>query len=161
MADSDTEPGNPPVKKGKFTAILCLMLALAGAGAGYFAVTEGLFPVGQSAEKSATKDHPASAGKVAFVELPAVMISISGAPEIRHIRFRAHLEVEPDRKADVAHLVPRVMDVLNGYLRALEVAELEDSMALVRLRAQMLRRVQLIIGPGAVRDLLVMEFVLS
>ena len=161
MADSEADAGNPPVKKGKFKVILCLVLAIVGAGAGFFVVSEGLIPTGSGAEKSATMKHPAATGKVAFVELPAVMISISGAPEIRHIRFRAHLEVEPARKAEVAHLVPRVMDVLNGYLRAIEVAELEDSLALMRLRAQMLRRVQLIIGPGAVRDLLVMEFVLS
>ena len=58
-------------------------------------------------------------------------------------------------------LVPRILDVLNGYLRAVEVAELGDANALVRLRSQMLRRIQIVTGEGRVRDLLVTEFVLN
>jgi flagellar protein FliL len=57
--------------------------------------------------------------------------------------------------------MPRIVDVLNGYLRAVEVREFEDPAALVRLRAQMLRRVQIVTGEGRVRDLLVTEFVLN
>jgi flagellar FliL protein len=51
--------------------------------------------------------------------------------------------------------------VLNGYLRAVDAADLEDPAALVRVRAQMLRRVQLVTGEGRVRDLLVTEFLLN
>ena len=49
----------------------------------------------------------------------------------------------------------------NSYLRALELRDLEDPSALTRLRAQMLRRVQVVAGPERVNDLLVMEFVLN
>jgi flagellar FliL protein len=51
--------------------------------------------------------------------------------------------------------------VLNTYLRALSIADLEESTALVRLRAQMLRRVQIVTGEGRINDLLIMEFVLN
>ena len=61
----------------------------------------------------------------------------------------------------MTQLTPRVMDVLNSYLRAVEVSDLEDPSALIGLRAQMLRRIQLVTGDGRVRDLLIMEFVLS
>ncbi len=57
--------------------------------------------------------------------------------------------------------MPRVIDVLNSYLRALETSDLADSTALVRLRAQMLRRVQIVTGGDRVHDLLIMEFVLN
>ena len=57
--------------------------------------------------------------------------------------------------------MPRVLDVLNTYLRAVEVRDLEEPAALARLRAQMLRRVQVVTGEGRVRDLLVTEFVLN
>ena len=58
-------------------------------------------------------------------------------------------------------LLPRIVDVMNGYLRALDAAELENPAALVRLRAQMLRRIQIVTGEGRVRDLLITEFVLN
>ena len=53
-------------------------------------------------------------------------------------------------------LMPRIQDVLNSYLRAVEVRQLEDPSALLRLRAQMLRRVQIVTGEGRVRDLLIL-----
>ena len=57
--------------------------------------------------------------------------------------------------------MPRVLDTLNTYLRAVDVADLENPAALAKLRAQMLRRVQVVTGEGRVRDLLVTEFVLN
>ena len=57
--------------------------------------------------------------------------------------------------------MPRIVDVLNTYLRAVEVRDLEEPAAMARLRAQMLRRVQVVTGEGRVRDLLVTEFVLN
>jgi flagellar FliL protein len=75
--------------------------------------------------------------------------------------FTAQLEVEPAYSQEVTDLMPRIVDVLNGYLRAVKVAELEDPTALIRLRAQMLRRVQVVVGDGRVKDILIMEFVLN
>jgi len=69
--------------------------------------------------------------------------------------------VPPDYAAEVEAIRPRIVDVLNGYLRAIDIATLEDPVTLTRLRAQMLRRIQVIAGPGRVKDLLIMEFVLS
>jgi flagellar FliL protein len=57
--------------------------------------------------------------------------------------------------------MPRVIDVLNGYLRAVEPGDFDDPAILGRLRAQMLRRVQIVTGTERVRDLLIMEFVLN
>ena len=57
--------------------------------------------------------------------------------------------------------MPRVIDVLNGYLRAVEPSILSAPDALTRLRAQMLRRVRMVVGEDRVNDLLVMEFVLT
>ena len=39
--------------------------------------------------------------------------------------------------------------------------DIEDPAALARLRAQMLRRIQVVTGEGQVRDLLITEFVLN
>jgi len=58
-------------------------------------------------------------------------------------------------------LKPRIVDVLNGYLRAVTFAEMADPNALARLRGQMLRRIQVVTGEGRVKDLLIMEFVLN
>ena len=77
------------------------------------------------------------------------------------LRFTAQLEVVPDHLAEVESLRPRIVDVMNGYLRAVEPADFEDQMILSRLRSQLLRRIQIVTGEGRVRDLLIIEFVLN
>ena len=62
---------------------------------------------------------------------------------------------------EVITLLPRVVDILNGYLRAVEVSELENPSALVRLRSQILRRLQIVAGEGRIKDVLIMEFVVN
>jgi flagellar FliL protein len=138
--------------------ILGAVLAPIAAACGYFAVSLGVIPLpGSASEKPATD----AAEHVAFVPVDPMIISIGRGGESRHLRFHAQLEVTPAHAPEVQTLMPRVVDVLNGYLRAVDIRDLEDTAALIRLRAQMLRRVQIVTGEGRVKDLLIMEFVLS
>ena len=107
------------------------------------------------------KETPIAHGETVFVEVDPITISLNDSQAAQHLRFRAQLEVSTDFKNEVKASLPRVTDVMNSYLRALELRDLTGPMALVRLRSQMLRRVQVVIGKGRVRDLLVMEFVLN
>jgi len=50
---------------------------------------------------------------------------------------------------------------MNTYLNALEAARFEDPIALIKLRSQLLRRIQIVTGEGRVEDLLIMEFILQ
>lgn len=162
---SDQEPaeeGDPP-KKSKLPLILGLVLALAGGGGGFYATWSGMILGGGDEEKAETKDKEIKDpfADIAYVEIDQMIISVKAAPQQRLLRFRAQLEVPKDYADDVTKLLPRVVDVLNSYLRALEVADLEDQSALTRLRAQMLRRVQVVTGQDRVNDFLIMEFVLT
>lgn len=147
-----------PKRTGKRGLLLGGALALAAIPAGYFAVASGALPLtgGPSSES-----RPQTPVEVSFVAVEPMIISLGRASESRHLRFHAQLEVAPEHALDVQALLPRVVDVLNGYLRAVDIRDIEDPAALIRLRAQLLRRVQIVTGEGRVRDLLIMEFVLS
>ena len=77
-----------------------------------------------------------------------------------HLKITLVIEVGPGREAEVEAVKPRVIDILNGFLRAVDEREFHLPRSMERLRAQMLRRVQLVTPEGAVRDLLIQEFVL-
>ena len=158
----------PPPKKSKAPLLIGLILALVGAGAGFFLVTAGILFGAPAAEEHAAPDdsHGAPAHgdaepalAVAFVPLDPLVITLPGNQKF--LRFTAQVEVAPDQKPAVEAIVPRIVDVLNSYLRAVSLEELADPAALLRLRAQMLRRVQVVAGPDKVRDLLIMEFVIN
>lgn len=162
--DVDVEQ-NAPRKASKLPLLLGLVLALLGGGGGFFAVQSGMLGGDAASEtkeaEAASKEDSTPAVAVAFVPIDPLVISLPGTGGRDHLRFSAQLEVSPAYVAEVEAIKPRIVDVLNGYLRAVEIAALEDPASLVRLRAQMLRRIQVVTGPGRVNDLLIMEFVLS
>ena len=162
MVDAAVPAEEAPKKRSKLPLIIGLVLMLALGGGGFYAVYSGLILAPHDAAETAPEDdHSAEPiPDVAFVALDPMIISL-GANGARNLRFSAQLEVPKASATEVEHLKPRVMDVLNGYLRAVELRDLEDPTALMRLRAQMLRRVQVVTGEGRINDLLIIEFVFN
>ena len=162
MAETDENEIETPKKASKRPFVIGLVLALLGGGGAFYAVYSGLI-LGEAVESESHVGTHAAADMpdVAFIPLEPLVISLGSETGGRHLRFRAQLEVVPTHKGEVETLIPRVIDVLNSYLRALDLKDLEDSSALVKLRAQMLRRVQIVTGGERVNDLLIMEFVLN
>ena len=162
MSDATADTQEVPAKPSKLPLLIGIVLALAGAGGGYYAVSSGMLSLGTpQAHSTAEIARPEALPDIAFIEIEPIMISLNGGGDVEHLRFRAHLEVNAAHQSEVETLQPRIIDVLNGYLRALEVDDLRDPLALTRLRAQMLRRIQIVTGKGRVRDLLITDFVLN
>lgn len=153
-----------PKKTGRAGLVVGLAAAVALGGGSFHAISSGLLDpsalLGAKAGGHGGKGVSLPAD-TAFVPLEPIAISLAPGAHARLLRFSGQLEVAPESAAEVAGLMPRVVDVLNTYLRAVEVRDLEDPAALVKLRAQMLRRVQVVTGEGRVRDLLITEFVLG
>lgn len=141
--------------------ILGAVLALALAGGGFFATYTDLLGLRgeEQAAAPATAVAPEAVNQFVYMPIDPITISLGSRGQSRHLRLQAQLEVAPLASTEVARLMPRILDVLNIYLRALETQEIEEPAALVRLRAQMLRRIQIVTGPDLVNDLLISEFV--
>lgn len=169
------EDGETPTKTSKLPLIIGLVLAILGGTGGFYATYSGIVSsiLGQTEhaeEHGASHDESHDSDEhetevahqddlVEFVPLEPITINFGSSETARHLRFSAQLEVEPSKSDEVRRLEPRIIDVLNIYLRALAPHELEEPAALMRLRGQMLRRVQIVTGPQMVRNLLVMEFI--
>lgn len=156
----------PPKKRSKLPLILGLVLAIAGAGGGFMAVRLGLLGGGgtthESAPETATDAHAAPAvAPVSYVALDPLIVNMPRSTGRQFLRFAASLEVVEGQAAAVEAVKPRIADVMNSYLRAVEPEDFEDQMILTLIRSQLLRRIQVVTGEGRVRDLLVTEFVLN
>ncbi len=157
MAEPE-QPDEKSTKKRRLPLILGMVGAALLGGGGFYAIWSGLL-LGHSAERvvEAVPDLP----DIGFVPIPPAVISLPPGSSSSHLRFAAQLEVEARETDAVTSILPRIQDVLNSYLRAVSVTELQDPSTLVRIRAHLLRRIQLVAGDGRVRDLLVTEFVLN
>ena len=146
-----------PGRRSRRSLLLGLGLAALLGGGGFYVAWSGLVLGGHDA----AAEVPGPVKGIAFLPLETLIISLGQGSGSRHLRFTAQLEVADSAVRDVSLLAPRILDVLNSYLRAIDSAELENPQAMARLRAQMLRRIQIVTGEGRVRDLLITEFVLN
>lgn len=178
MTDAAATATSEAPKGGKKGLLFGVVGAALLGGAGFFGVYSGLLDPGLLTGSSggghgaASSGHGAEGGLgatagagplagIAFVSMDPITISLPPGSSARHLRFTGQLEVDPERAAAVTQLMPRILDVLNTYLRAVEVRDLEQPASIPRLRAQMLRRIQVVTGEGQVRDLLITEFILN
>lgn len=163
-AMSDDAPKPAKAKGGGFKSILIgLLLAIPLGGGSFFAVYSGMIGLplpdrqAMAAKDKVTK--PLDLPLTAFMPLDQVVVTLGRGNDLRQLALTAQLEVEPNAIDTVALLMPRVIDVMNTYLRAVDASLIEDPASMLRLRAQMLRRIQVVTGEGMVRDLLVSEFI--
>lgn len=155
MSDA-TEEKEAPRRKGiLLTAALSVALAIAAAAGGYAAVLTGLLD-----GFSATEDQGRDEG-MAFVPLDPIVVTLGSGPSMGHLTFSAQIETSPQQQGEVAGIAPRLVSTINTYLRAVDPEVLKAPSALFVVRSQLLRRLRTVAGEDAVRDLLVMEFVIS
>lgn len=164
MKVADVEADIPKGKSSK-ALIISTFMALIAAAAGFVATYRDLIPFPQANTPKESSDHGTAhiepLADVVFVELPPLLVPMGNLLSNQYLRFRAELEVTPPYHDEVVTLIPRIVDVLNGYLRALDREDLEKPAALILLRSNMLRRVQTVVGDGRVNSILIMEFVVN
>lgn len=185
MSDEEANAGSgeeePPKKKSKALLFGLLGALLLGGGA-FYGVFSGLIPLPFGEKPAELAEHADTAsgdkyGKekeaeeagaeyverpaAAFVQLDDLVISLGPNARSRHLKMVLSVEVDPEAEQGVTAVKPRISDVLNTYLRAIDEREIEAPRAMLRIRAQMLRRVQLVTPQDSVRDLLIQEFVLN
>ncbi len=153
-------------------------LALLLGGGGFVAVYRGLValpfldshggaggPDAAAATAHGGSDDPADAvhpgPEAAYVALDPLVLSLGPQSQSRHLKVTLVVETGIGRATEVEAAKPRIVDMLNVFLRAVDEHEFEMPRSMERLRAQMLRRAQLVAPEGAVLDLLVQEFVLN
>ncbi len=164
MAEEEIEEEEAP-KKSKKGLVIGLVLALAGAGGGFYAVQSGLLfgapEEAAGADKAQDHEEGEALPEIAFVPVEQLIISLGPDAGNKHLLFKSQIEVRKGDEEKVSALMPRIVDVMNSYLRAVDAHVIEDPKSLIRLRAQMLRRIKTIVGEKHVRDLLITEFVLN
>ena len=139
---------------------LALLLAV-GAGL-YFFVFSGS---GESehANVAEAPQFPATPPQVAYYDVPDLIVNIQnsdGAPA--YLKLSVALELySGEEKAGLQALMPRIVDQFQGYLRELRVDDIKGSAGVMRLKEEMLRRINVAAAPYRVRDVLLKEMIVQ
>jgi flagellar FliL protein len=145
-------------------AALLLVVGGGGAGAYFFLFSGGDEKTADAgAHGKAAETPPIVAPQVAFYEMPDMVVNIQSADgNPAYLKLAVALELTgADEKAGIQPLMPRVVDQFQGYLRELRVDDLKGSAGVLRLKEELLRRINVATAPFAVKDVLLKEMIVQ
>lgn len=110
-------------------------------------------------EKSGHGD--AASGEASFVPMDPLVVTLGPEAAAKYLKITMTIETEKGSEAAVTALMPRLRDVVNSYLRAVDEADLAEPSSMARVRAQLLRRLQLVAPDARITNVLITDFVLT
>lgn len=160
LGDDESEEGGGGGKK-KLIFILLGILLLGGGGAGvYFSGILG--DDTKESEQAAAAPMPKPAETI-FFDLPDMLVNIDSAgARPSFLKIRASLELPADTdKIKVKALSPRIMDKFQTYLRELRLDDLKGGAGFDLLREEIRIRVNAVIHPIEVREVLFRDLLIQ
>jgi flagellar FliL protein len=106
---------------------------------------------------------PLTPPQIAFSDVPDILVNIQssdGTPA--YLKLSLSLEMDNDlEKTGITALTPRLVDQFQSYLRELRVDDLKGSEGVLRLKEELLRRVNAASAPYHVRDVLLKQMIVQ
>jgi flagellar protein FliL len=159
MNEAEEENAQPKKKlplKLIIIAAAAFLVVAGGGTAGY------LMFMGKKEKAEEAKAAPVV--KVAFLDLPDVVVNLAnpGSDRTQYLKAKIVLEV-PDQALiqQIQPLMPRVVDAFQTYLRELRPTDLEGSAGLYRLKEELTRRVNTAIEPARINAVLFKELLVQ
>jgi len=118
---------------------------------------------GAKPEAGAHGAKPEVAGTSPFMDLPDIVANLNAGPRrTSFVKLRVKLELaKPGDQAAVQAVMPRVLDLFQGYLREMRPEELRGSGGTYRLREELLARTNLATAPARVVAVLFTEMLIQ
>lgn len=144
-----------------FGAIGVIALLAIGGGV-YFFLFSGT-PKPAELAAGAPEPLPVTPPNIAFYDMPDLIVNIQGADSApAYLKLSVSLELDgPEEEAGLKALMPRIVDQFQGYLRELRMDDLKGSAGVVRLKEELLRRINASAAPYRVRDVLLKQMIVQ
>ncbi len=157
------EDGNPIPKKKKskkkLIIIILILLILGGGGAAAFFM--GLIPgMGGEAEEEVSEEI---VEKPEYLELEEFLVNLNNPDrQVSFLKMKVTLELpNVNTMTSVQERLPRIRDSFQVYLRELRNSDLQGSNGVQRLKEELLLRINKILEPESVNEILIKDMVVQ
>lgn len=142
-------------------AIIILLFALAGAGGALYYL--GFLDEYIEQYVGVEEEEEELLQTSAFMPLEEMLVSVtSNANKQQYLKLKLSLElVKQEDQASIEAVLPRVIDRFQTFLRELRVEELQGSAGLYRIKEELLTRINVVIRPLRIREVLISDMVLQ
>ena len=109
-----------------------------------------------------TARNPAHAAPI-FYDLPDMLVNLNTGnkrPAFLKIKISIQLS-KPEDVGAVEHVLPRIIDNFQVYLRELRPSDLQGSSGIYRLKEELLRRVNVAVAPAQIESILFKEILVQ
>lgn len=149
-----------PVKRKLSGKVLVLyvvlpLIVLIGAGVGVY--MSGLL----GGDDKAHEEVPVVVAPV-FYDLPDFLVNLSGDAPQHFLKMKVTLQItdaEAAKRLDAE--LPRVLDAFQIFLRELRPEDIQGSAGMLRVKEELLRRINLAVQPPLVTDILFREVIVQ
>src|SRR6478736_620213 len=100
----------------------------------------------------------------AFVEVPDLLVNLSGAPgeRVQYLKLKIVLELKEEKQIEaIKPTMPRITDIFQTYVRELRSSDLNGSAGVFRLKEELTKRVNAAVAPVQVSAVLFKEVVIQ
>jgi flagellar protein FliL len=164
LAAGEKSPAASVKRKRGFGVLVIfaiIVLVLGGAGAAYLFVPAVADTVAHLTASQPPQPSPSQPPRPQLVDLPEMAVTMPNGGHPRQLRIRFSIELTPTASdvPPIEVLSPRVYDALLTYFRTLRDSDVENSLAIDRIRGDLYRRLTLILGTGVVQNVLITSLV--
>ncbi|MBF0327449.1 flagellar basal body-associated FliL family protein [Magnetospirillum moscoviense] len=162
---SDSPKRKLPIKKILIIVLPILLLVGIGAGLYFTGIIDKLLGKGEpAAEKSeAPKDAPKVVGPAVFMDLPEMLVNLqTQGRKQAFLKIKVAIELESVLDQPKVEAVQvRLIDTFQVYLRELRPEDLQGAAGMHLLREELLTRIQAVVKPVKVNDVLFKEMLVQ
>jgi flagellar FliL protein len=146
-----------------FIILPLLLVAGAVAGLWFSGVLSSLLPGGGEKAEPVAASGPQPAAQTVYWDLPDILVNLrTDGPRPQFLKISISLELErAEDRAAIERVMPRVTDTFQVYLRELRADQLQGSAGLIRLREELLSRINAAVRPARVKDVLFKEMLIQ
>lgn len=101
--------------------------------------------------------------EVVFYDLPEMLVNLrAGGKQTNFLKLKVALEIKKSESVEVLeHLLPRIIDNFQVYMRELRIEDLDGSAGMFRIKEELLSRVNAAVYPVEVNDILFKEMLIQ
>ncbi len=164
------EDGSPDKMQHRKILLLTLpvvVIALAAIIIYFTGLADSLFAVKDvknPAEQSMEAEEIAVDENAVFFEVPEMLLNLSVRAGQKPVYFKVKAVLELASELDkpkVEKMLPRVVDSMQFYLREMRLEELQGSMGTYRLKEELTGRMNKVLAPVQVKDVLLKEILIQ
>ncbi len=154
-------PVRKPGKRKLLLLAIPLLLLVVGAGLSFAGFLPNPLGRKQSADPAAEAERTETP---VYVDVPELVANLNtgGSKKASYVKLTVRIEVLGSSDASkVSAAMPRVLDVIQTYLREMRPDELRGSAGVYRLREELLVRANAAVAPAKVHDILFTQMLIQ